>query len=305
MDLKTITCPNCGANTTNPNNCEYCGSLLVRFIDKNIEIDEKRYGKTAEQLTGLEQALEANLKEQEDSEGTYHVTTSISSPLMSFAIHVCNSKAINDYINYTIRFTDKVKIGWYTMPKSSIQSENISLLVCFRFFKMHWSDFAIFHPETIDYIINLNKTSEIQLERFMQMKEFPLFTPIEESLYNLQGIHCGTVYSYYMDFGKDYKGAAAIITQYMREVQEVRAIKKVDFKYNLTSIRDEEYAANLKEIQYNRIKWRLRMIAVALLLLFIGVLMGLNYEGIDVLLVKILIPVWIIVGAIIMYKELK
>lgn len=301
MDLKTITCPNCGANTTNPKNCEYCGSLLVRFIDKHIEIDQNRYGRTAEQLTGLEQALKANLKEQEDSEGTYHVKTSIRSPLMSSEIHVCNPKAINDYIDYSIYF-DEVKIGWYTMPKSSIQSENISLLVCFRFFEMHWSDFAIFYPQTIEYLTKLNKENKIQLERFMQMKEFPLFTPTEESLYNMKGIHCGTVYSYYIDFGQDYKGAAAIITQYMREVQGVRAIKKVDFKYKLTSVRDEEYEENIEEIRFNRILWKLGMIFCGLFCLLGGVCALFNREML--LIYWIYWPVTIF-GAILLYKALK
>ena len=41
--LQTIVCPNCGANTTNHENCEFCGSLLVRFEDKNIEFDEDNY----------------------------------------------------------------------------------------------------------------------------------------------------------------------------------------------------------------------------------------------------------------------
>ena len=29
--VQTIVCPNCGANASNHSNCEYCGSILVRF----------------------------------------------------------------------------------------------------------------------------------------------------------------------------------------------------------------------------------------------------------------------------------
>jgi hypothetical protein len=37
--METITCPNCGASAKNHMNCEYCGSMLVRFVDKNISVD--------------------------------------------------------------------------------------------------------------------------------------------------------------------------------------------------------------------------------------------------------------------------
>lgn len=56
-EIKTIVCPNCGANTTNHQNCEYCGSMLVRCyemmgIDEDSdEEDEKEvfklFGKSA------------------------------------------------------------------------------------------------------------------------------------------------------------------------------------------------------------------------------------------------------------------
>ncbi len=35
--VQTIVCPNCGANATNHHNCEYCGSLLVRFASTGNE----------------------------------------------------------------------------------------------------------------------------------------------------------------------------------------------------------------------------------------------------------------------------
>lgn len=43
MEVKTLVCPNCGANTTNTENCEYCNSLLVRFVDKGIDISNTSY----------------------------------------------------------------------------------------------------------------------------------------------------------------------------------------------------------------------------------------------------------------------
>lgn len=56
-EIKTIVCPNCGANTTNHQNCEYCGSMLVRCYEMmginedGNEEDEKEvlklFGKSA------------------------------------------------------------------------------------------------------------------------------------------------------------------------------------------------------------------------------------------------------------------
>lgn len=42
-ELKSYTCPNCGANTTDARNCEFCGSLLVRFVEKGIDLSQTTY----------------------------------------------------------------------------------------------------------------------------------------------------------------------------------------------------------------------------------------------------------------------
>ncbi len=44
---KTLRCPNCREIITNLQNCEDCGSLLVRFVDKGISINQRNYGKNA------------------------------------------------------------------------------------------------------------------------------------------------------------------------------------------------------------------------------------------------------------------
>ena len=38
MELQAITCPNCGANTSNHQNCEYCGSFLVRQVSRGVDV---------------------------------------------------------------------------------------------------------------------------------------------------------------------------------------------------------------------------------------------------------------------------
>ena len=56
--IKALNCPNCGAATTNRKNCEFCNSLLVRFVEKGIEIDQSLYGKEAFIFLGLSELLE-------------------------------------------------------------------------------------------------------------------------------------------------------------------------------------------------------------------------------------------------------
>lgn len=38
MEAQTITCPNCGASTSNYQNCEYCGSFLVRQVSRGLDV---------------------------------------------------------------------------------------------------------------------------------------------------------------------------------------------------------------------------------------------------------------------------
>ena len=78
--ITTITCPNCGANPTNRRNCEYCGSMLIRFADKNITIDDNKYGKKAKIIPGLESALKSNLAIQKNPIDNIIPITELSSP---------------------------------------------------------------------------------------------------------------------------------------------------------------------------------------------------------------------------------
>ncbi len=62
--LTPIVCPNCGANTTNHSNCEYCGSLLVRFVDAQIDVMQTPYADNTIVLPGLVEELRKNLAAQ-------------------------------------------------------------------------------------------------------------------------------------------------------------------------------------------------------------------------------------------------
>ena len=57
MEANVIKCPNCGASSTNHTNCEYCGSLLVRFVDKGIDLSTTSYLTNDKVYAGLIDAL--------------------------------------------------------------------------------------------------------------------------------------------------------------------------------------------------------------------------------------------------------
>lgn len=65
-EIKSVVCPNCGANATNTTNCEYCGSLLVRFVEKGIDLSQTSYLNNDDVLPGLINHLKQNLVLQKE-----------------------------------------------------------------------------------------------------------------------------------------------------------------------------------------------------------------------------------------------
>ena len=80
MEEKILRCPNCGANASNHDNCEYCGSLLVRFVEKGIDLSQTTYLDDTETFPGLINALKQNLQLQESTNESV-VTTDIVGPV--------------------------------------------------------------------------------------------------------------------------------------------------------------------------------------------------------------------------------
>ena len=65
--MKTIQCPSCGASASNLQNCEYCGSLFVRFSDLKIpakDLYSKKGTFNSFIFPGLENELSKNLSLQ-------------------------------------------------------------------------------------------------------------------------------------------------------------------------------------------------------------------------------------------------
>lgn len=143
--ISTIVCPNCGANSTNHHNCEYCGSMLIRFIEHGITLDDSKYGKNARVIPGLEAALKSNLALQKNRIEGHLIITQISTDIGDYQI-VPTSDATYD-LGVDNPFVNKEDIGlvmrvpFLVRSKDSIISErernNLSTvknLDCYKLF---------------------------------------------------------------------------------------------------------------------------------------------------------------------------
>ena len=149
---KVLNCPNCGAATSNLKNCEYCGSLFVRFVDKNIEINSALYGKDAFVFPELLEALKKNFEMQENSQGTHFICTDADIKELNLGVQFISSNLL------------PLPDGTLAYPVASYPS----IAVVFYFIK---------------------QTADLQM--FKEMDIFPLFTDIsDETLpdghYNIQ-----------------------------------------------------------------------------------------------------------------------
>lgn len=191
MDLKTIICPNCGANTTNPKNCEYCGSLLVRFADKGIDLSQTSYLNNDEVIPGLIPELKKNLRLQEEK------------PDLSVAtdIYIVKDKCV---VGFSVLRTGYA--GWKDHQLIELGEGNNGLIIAVGF------DTFIddIHPE-------FNRDMEAQLRRFRNLNSYGLFTQHTSTVIDSNG-HQRYYREYAIDFGQDVEGAARLISEIMIKV---------------------------------------------------------------------------------------
>lgn len=226
--VSTIVCPNCGANPQNHNNCEYCGSLLVRFADKNIPLNEEKYGSKAFTFEGLKEALTKNLEEQARTSGHNHVHTKIKCWPLVQELDVTNPKAQTELVLYKLSNYGTVRIKPTNIPETDEQS----LVICIRFYEVD-SKFSGLREERQQQVRAHN--------RFKQMDIFNLFSLQLDTLGDKKGFKLGTVYQYYLNFGRDVDGAAAIITQYFLHNCKVSS-ERLKMSYEHSSLTEEEYS---------------------------------------------------------------
>ncbi len=207
MNLEARKCPSCGASPKNKLNCEYCGSLFVRFeelgldtediLEPNPGLDPKKsfgsFGGFA--FNGLQEALSKNLSLQTEHKG-FMVT------------NVC----IKD------ETADQKKQGFLKKLFSPIDPDTIIQVVQANGLqdatgqnkKMSFPGIAIHLPfiKTNGDWFNESPDGQVPLSSFEQMEESVLFTSVEED----QDLLSKT-----LDFGNDSTGAAYLVSKLLIE----------------------------------------------------------------------------------------
>lgn len=211
MELKTYVCPNCGANTTNAENCEFCGSLLVRFVEKGIDLSQTSYTNDSEVFPRLITELKKNLKLQEENKGVF-VSTDIfwmTATGDRGALSILSAGSEPDVPH----FKDGTPIN--------LGSKARGLIIAFDF--STYADSRQFSE--------FNERVDAQLKEFKQLKSFPLFTshygPFDESGYNRLGRE------YAILFGEDVEGAARLISEELMKVEGLKPTDSYDIFTNV------------------------------------------------------------------------
>lgn len=197
MEANVIKCPNCGASSTNHTNCEYCGSLLVRFVDKGIDLSTTSYLTNDKVYAGLIDALKQNLDRQELSDSA--VETGIfykSSPTVKLSRKRHGVATVFRSGSTTWSDGDPIKLG----------DKNRGLVIKFSFDK---------HAEDNDVS---DERIERQHQEFRALGSFPLFTP-HTGIYMRPGSSSRfRSQEYAIDFGQDMEGAARLISEVLSKV---------------------------------------------------------------------------------------
>lgn len=222
MELKTYVCPNCGANTTNSKNCDYCGSLLVRFVEKSINIDSVPAINQYDWSTELIDNLKKNLQLQYDNPDGTEVKTNICGGQVDISV-----------------FSPANKV-WTWADKTEIEEFNSidrGLIITLTFFDYR----TLLGTRPLQYQKKLNIQDQYQ-RNFKNLELHSLFTAHESRMsdmgYNI------TYTEYAIDFGQDAEGAAKLIS---RILTKVYGISMNDTNIRITTNAGEENIIKAEE----------------------------------------------------------
>lgn len=247
--MKAIVCPNCGANATNHENCEFCGSLLVRFEDLNIQYDEDNYNDPDIVESPLGDILSLHLMTTKQP-GIGGVCTRISDcgepGTMALGEHTVCFVMNGAYLTQfglsliTPSPTDKVKSYWssykddpYFIMQRSLDyyegTEKGDEISGIKFYdlssKSYFRSTFILVIPFIDFsdVPSINSSRwepSMNLIRINQLKKRPLMRKDFAKLLHSE-IHKFEDYNielFIMDFGEDIQGATSIISQLSEDV---------------------------------------------------------------------------------------
>jgi len=298
--LQTLVCPNCGASTTNHHNCDYCGSILVRFAAQNIAVDQTKYGKNAVTIPGLKEELKKNLLFQE---------TNNEDRVVTFINHrekeICRIMSPNVFqeglriLHELPESTEDDNLIVYHENPSTSENLHKGLIINFSFYhlKPNVGDGGLCSQFGWTYagVAALKRgivESTVEEEVFLQSSFASLaeVKRIEEKCGTLlcydetgtpcwgEGCFVDFVNSYTIDFGNDYEGAANVITQYLNEVKGISNSDNVSFRTATNNAefeaKEEEERQKVVEEQkteekYNKI-WYIIIVIIGLITFFLS-----------------------------------
>lgn len=276
--LTSIVCPNCGANSTNHKKCDFCGSILVQYADKNVKCLDEKFGKSVRFIPGLDSALEENFSLQGSCPEDSLIVTRIYPPKADRN----NTKAINDTIK---RNRDLLKLSsdslWLITPPDKtalgtnyyeiISSRDSSYLasiggnevndsgLCLRFpFANNNNSFI--REYGICYDINNPKDRWVNTYMDSSYSELTPYKKVEtvfreridyEGLFKAYRYNGGLFYL--LDLGRDIDSAARIITYYVQLIEKAGVFKiPIDSRYyyqrNIMTFDVETLAINKNDI---------------------------------------------------------
>lgn len=196
MELKTYVCPNCGANTTNAENCEYCDSLLVRFVERGIDLSHTTYTNNDAVIAGLIPELKRNLQLQKDNPQSTFIATDI------FKLNDDGS------FDTMVIFSSGSQSTWLDGTIDTFPTDK-------RGFRIS-VDFSTYAD--VNTYREFNSKMDAQLARFQRLDSFPLFTPHQGAYTDFEGeARYGREYA--IDFGQDVESAARLISEILIKVE--------------------------------------------------------------------------------------
>ena len=191
-ELKSYVCPNCGANTTNAQNCEYCGSLLVRFVEKGIDLSHTSYLNDNAVFPGLVEELKRNLKLQSENPKDW-----VSTELCKKVDNRSEGLSIMNLVSWA---------DGTVSPEFDGSKKGLCIGL----------DFDTF----MDVANNkeFNDEQDAQLARFRQLDSFTLFTAHNCTFKDNNGrSRYGREYA--INFGEDAEGAARLVSEILIKVK--------------------------------------------------------------------------------------
>ena len=239
--MQPITCPNCGAPATNHKNCEFCGSLFVRFADKGIDFAKTKYLNQRQIFKNLEEELNKNIELQVIQPARTDIEIVDEFGKYIDTISVISSNRLSS------------QNGELAFPNSS---GGLGIVVSFcvcnnppeelnHGTKQLGSEVPTWaaRVEVYNSIVNDSKKQYELLNKFKSLNSFELFETKRSQIvktftvprYNVAigttDIDVDYQYAeYFIDFGNDAEGAAMLLSEIINELYGVSFSTTLDIK---------------------------------------------------------------------------